>query len=256
LTESGQPGAIDHLVEMRRYDETATAAAALRRGESIPVATIGERLAAFHADGAPCRALDAVDTWRTTLMTHFRQLRELLPARADVLSHQERLARAFLDESGDELKRRAGLGLVRDGHGDLRSEHVLLTRPMAIVDCIEFDPLRRQIDVGADLARLKVDLALRGGAQMSDELVAAYRRAGGDPGDDHLLDFWCAYQCQLGAKVVLARHGHAAFARADAMLTRAGIFVAAANARRPRSWVPAGADAKSRERDTLVGASS
>jgi aminoglycoside phosphotransferase family enzyme len=239
LTESGQPRAVDHLVEMRRYDETATAAAALRRGESIPVAAIGERLAAFHADAAPCHAAGAVDAWRATLTTHFRQLRELWPARAHALSHHERLARAFLAEFADELERRAGLGLVRDGHGDLRAEHVLLTRPMAIVNCIEFDAGRRQIDVGADLARLKVDLALQGDAQMADDLVAAYRRAGGDAGDDRLLDFWCAYQCQVAAKVLMARHGHAAFTRADALLSEGGTFATRAAAlsrtrRRPR----------------------
>jgi aminoglycoside phosphotransferase family enzyme len=257
LTESGRPGAIDHLVEMRRYDETATAAAALRRGESIPVAAIGERLAAFHADAAPCHAPGAVDTWRATLTTHFRQLRELLPARAHALSHYERVARAFLDESGDELERRAGLGLVRDGHGDLRAEHVLLTRPLAIVDCIEFDAGRRKIDVGADLARLKVDLALQGDAQMAEDLVASYRRAGGDPGDDRLLDFWCAYQCQVAAKVVLATHGHAAFARADSLLSEGGSFAAGAAAlHRTRRWPRPTTDADRGEPMIPVGATS
>jgi aminoglycoside phosphotransferase family enzyme len=103
---------------------------------------------------------------------------------------------SLIDRSRAQLDRRVRCGFVRDGHGDLRAEHVLLTRPPAIVDCIEFDAARRMIDVGADLARLKVDLVARGKPEMGDELVAAYRSAGGDPGDDCLLDS----QCQAGLR--------------------------------------------------------
>ena len=39
-------------------------------------------------------------------------------------------------------------GRVRDGHGDLRAEHVLLEHGVEIVDCLEFDPALRVIDVG------------------------------------------------------------------------------------------------------------
>jgi aminoglycoside phosphotransferase family enzyme len=228
LAQSGDARAIDHVVEMRRYDESATAAAVLQRQEAIPVDAIGRRLAAFHHTAPACRQRSQVASWETTLAAHFTELRELLPARALVLSHQERLARAFLDVHGGELERRARLGRVRDGHGDLRTEHVLVTRPLAIVDCVEFDAARRAVDVGDDLACLKVDLAAHGDPAMGDELVAAYRRAGGDPGTDRLLAYWCAYRSQVAARVVLSRHGHAAIGRADALLDAANLFLASA----------------------------
>jgi uncharacterized protein len=228
LGRSGDARAIDHVVEMRRYDESATAAAVLQRYEAIPVAAIGRRLSAFHR-AAPARPHpNAVASWETTLAAHFTELRELLPARALVLSQQERLAQAVLDIHGGELERRAQGGRVRDGHGDLRAEHVLLTRPVAIVDCIEFNAARRAIDVGDDLACLKVDLAAHGDPAIGEELVAAYRRAGGDPGTDRLLAYWCAYRSQVAARVVLSRHGHAAIGRADALLDAAHQFLASA----------------------------
>jgi aminoglycoside phosphotransferase family enzyme len=228
LAQSGDARAIDHVVEMRRYDESATAAAVLQRHEAIPVDAIGRRLAAFHRAAPACHQRSPVASWETTLAANFSQLRKLLPARALVLSHQEQLARAFLDVHGRELERRAKRGRVRDGHGDLRAEHVLLTRSLAIVDCIEFDAGRREIDVGADLARLRVDLAGRGGPAIGDELVVAYRRAGGDPGNDCLLDFWSAYHSQVAARIVLSRQGHAAIGRADALLDAANEFLASA----------------------------
>jgi aminoglycoside phosphotransferase family enzyme len=228
LAHSGHAHAIDHVVEMRRYDETATAAAVLLRGEAIPIGAIGEQLAAFHAAAPARRPPSAVAAFRVLLDANLAALRALLPARALVVSHQERLARAFLHDHGRELERRARLGCVRDGHGDLRAEHVLLTRPPAMVDCAEFDAARRAIDVGADLACLKVDLAARGDPAIADELVAAYRKAGGDPGDERLLDFWCAYQSQVAARIVLSRHGHGAIHRADALLDAASRFAASA----------------------------
>jgi predicted kinase len=95
---------------------------------------------------------------------------------------------------------------VRDGHGDLRAEHVLLERDgIRIVDCIEFDPALRQIDVASDLAFLVMDLEGAGRDDLARCLVAAYRAAGGDPGDDALLHWLAAYRAQVRAKVALVR---------------------------------------------------
>ena len=75
---------------------------------------------------------------------------------------------------------RGRTGLIRDGHGDLRAEHVIVPAEDAIYiyDCIEFDPALRQIDVAADLAFLLMDLARLGAERPAFELVDAYRRAG------------------------------------------------------------------------------
>ena len=53
-------------------------------------------------------------------------------------------------------------GEVRDGHGDLRCEHVLLGSEVRVVDRIEFDPKLRQMDVAQDLAFLMMDLEAHG----------------------------------------------------------------------------------------------
>src|SRR5690606_38501985 len=68
-----------------------------------------------------------------------------------------RYARALPTRHGAELRRRAGLGLIREGHGDLRAEHVVLD-PLAIVDRLEFDVALRRTDVADDLAFLTMDL--------------------------------------------------------------------------------------------------
>jgi predicted kinase len=95
---------------------------------------------------------------------------------------------------------------VRDGHGDLRAEHVVLEHDgIRIVDCIEFDAALREIDVSSDLAFLVMDLEATGRADLARCLVESYRRAGGDPGDDALLCWFAAYRAQVRAKVALLR---------------------------------------------------
>ena len=128
--------------------------------------------------------------------------------------------RAVLAGRRAELRRRAAAGLVRDGHGDLRAEHVVLERGIEIVDCVEFDPALREIDVGLDLAFLVMDL-MRRDERLAAALVSAYREAGGDPGDDALVAFFAAQRALIRAKVALVRAGQvdgadAARRRADA----------------------------------------
>ena len=107
---------------------------------------------------------------------------------------------------------------MRDGHGDLRAEHVVLERGIEIVDCVEFDPALREIDVGLDLAFLVMDL-LRRDERLAAALVSAYRAAGGDPGDDALVSFFAAQRALIRAKVALVRAGQVE--RADAARRRA-----------------------------------
>ena len=103
---------------------------------------------------------------------------------------------------------------MRDGHGDLRAEHVVLERGIEIVDCVEFDPALREIDVGLDLAFLAMDLR-RFDERLARALVTAYREAGGDPGDDALLGFFAAQRALIRAKVALVRAGQVGGADAE-----------------------------------------
>jgi aminoglycoside phosphotransferase family enzyme len=73
------------------------------------------------------------------------------PAERCAIARSERFATAFLAHMWDELDRRATVGKVRDGHGDLRLEHVLLEREVEVVDCAEFDAGLRRIDVATRL---------------------------------------------------------------------------------------------------------
>ena len=210
LTAEDDPRAIDFVVEMRRYDESTSLAARLQRGEldGGQVAAVGAVLARFHGTA---RRVGRRGSSVLTLEGHFdRNLRELLACvqqRGEVGRVQalERFAHAFVTAHAHAFQARASRGCVREGHGDLRAEHVLIDGDVRIVDCVEFDPGLRELDVADDLAFLVFDLAARGGARFADVLVQAYRDAGGDPSDDALLSFYAAYRALVRAKVALVR---------------------------------------------------
>ena len=202
--------AIEYAVEMRRFDEDATLAAALRRGRvtGAAMSAIGARLAAFHAGCERVDRIDGAERIKRALDDDFASLRSLTATDERLttrLISAERCVSALLGARWHELDERARSGRVRDGHGDLRAEHVLLEPEDAIVDAIEFDPGLRQIDVGLDLGFLVMDLHAAGRPDLARALVTGYRAAGGDPGDDRLLAFFAAYRARVRAKVALLR---------------------------------------------------
>ena len=210
LAPEDAEGALEYAVEMRRFDETQTLAAAVRAGtvDDRLAAAVGARIAAFHERCEPLEVDAGAEHVKRSLDDDFASLRSLLSADAGLageLVAAERAAASLMRERWQELDARARTGRVRDGHGDLRAEHVLLDEAQSLVDAIEFNPALRGIDVGLDLAFLVMELQAEGRADLSRALVAGYRAAGGDPGDDRLLAFFAAYRARVRAKVALLR---------------------------------------------------
>ncbi len=210
LTAADDPRALDFVVEMRRYDERRTLAARLKRGEldGEQIRAVAGVLARFHARARPVASPTA-----PVLAAERRfelNLHELLACveQSDEIGRVlalERFAHAFIAGHRKTFEQRAADGLVREGHGDLRAEHVLVGGQVEIVDCLEFDRELRELDVADDLAFLVSDLAAHGGERLTKLLVQAYRGAGGDPGDDSLIAFYAAYRALVRAKVELLR---------------------------------------------------
>ena len=255
LSARDDPKAIDYVVEMRRYDDEHTVAATLARGElrRDHVSALARMLAAFHASCPPMR--DRRSGARTIELEVARNLEELLEV-AELHAERQRiheLARfmaAFLDSRTVAFDRRATDGWVRECHGDLRAEHVVLEPRLSVVDCVEFDRSLRTLDVADDLAFLVMDLTALGGARFGRQLVDDYRDAGGNCGDDALVSYFAVHRALVRAKVLLVRaaqyskrsaaRGHAA-AHARELLSLAEQF--AWRARLPLAIVVCGVPA-------------
>jgi aminoglycoside phosphotransferase family enzyme/predicted kinase len=210
LADADAPGAVEYVIEMRRFDDARTMAALVERGalDDEQVRAVGERLAGFHAGATVLAPSDFVGDERRACEDNMRELYAVCgddDALARRVLGAERFAGAFLVARRAEIAARARAGHVRDGHGDLRAEHVLLEQPLQIVDRLEFDERLRAIDVADDLAFLVMDLERLGAGDAARLLVRSYRDVGGDPGSDGLLAFYAHYRALVRAKVALLR---------------------------------------------------
>lgn len=208
LADEDAPDAVEYAIEMRRFDEERTMAALVRRGEltADQIVGVAGRLAEFHAGAETIAPSDPLGDVKRACD---RNASELLAFADDATAARilaaERFTGAFLVAQREELVARAAAGRIRDGHGDLRAEHVVLEQPLAIIDRLEFDAGLRRIDVADDIAFLVMDLEHLGAGDSAALLVSAYREAGGDPGDDALVAFYATYRALVRAKVALLR---------------------------------------------------
>jgi aminoglycoside phosphotransferase family enzyme/predicted kinase len=212
LADPGAPGALEDVVVMRRFDEASTLAARLEAGTASEqdVCAVARCIARFHSTtehapagsfGPPQVAATVSENF-TTLLAFAEEIGDLRLAAA------HRFAIAFLHGRHGELAERERSGCVRDCHGDLRTEHVILADAgVQIFDPVEFDPTLRLIDVAADLGFLVMELVEAGRDDLARALVAEYRAAGGDDGGDSLLAFYAAYRAWVRAKVACLRAG-------------------------------------------------
>jgi aminoglycoside phosphotransferase family enzyme/predicted kinase len=211
LGERDEEGA-EHVVESRRFDERHTLAALIREGSAneAMVGAVARRVAAFHAaaEPAPPGSFDP-EAVAATVGENFSTLLPYAPLIGTrALGAAHRFAVTFLHAHGALLERRTERGFVRDCHGDLRAEHVILEEDeVEVFDPVEFDPALREIDVSAELAFLVMDLIHAGAEQLAEVVREEYEAAGGDYGGAPLLFFYAAYRAWVRAKVALLRAG-------------------------------------------------
>jgi len=246
-------------VVMRAFDEADSLAGLIAEDRLTHehVRTVARRLASFHHK-APAVQGGGVREVGEMWARNVRELMEAQPPADWYVDVAEGFGAAFLRAHEREVRRRQRDGLVRDGHGDLRCEHVLAVPVVRVVDRVEFDPALRRTDVACDLAFLAMDLEARGCHWAAVDLVEAYRREGMSPGSDALQAFYAAYRAIVRAKVALIA---AAEHRGDAGAREAGLGEAQAlwdlaetlcwRARRPLALIVCGPAASGKS--TLAG---
>lgn len=208
----GEP--IEWAVKMVRLPDASRLGESLRRGEvgRAEVESLAVRLAAFHASaeaGAGVAAYGRFAVVAGNARDNFAQS-EAHVGRTISRAVFDRL-RALTERSLSRLEplveARAARGIPRDGHGDLRLDHVYLfpDRPppgdLIVIDCIEFHERFRRADPVADAAFLVMDLIREGRRDLARAFADAYLRAAGDEEGRELLPFYTAYRAAVRGKV-------------------------------------------------------
>ena len=201
---------VDWAVEMRRLPTELTLDSLHGRGELRPedIDRLAVALVGFYRSLPPLCLTPR--EYRDRSLSHVRSnLRELLAVQHHLLRgvverlHGFQLQLLMLQPA--LFDERVSEGRIVDGHGDLRPEHICLSDPIAIFDCIEFNPDLRRIDVADELAFLAAECDYLGANWVGTQLLQAYQARSGDVFSPVLLDFYKSYRACVRAKVAALR---------------------------------------------------
>jgi len=202
------PEAVEYAVKMRRLPEDRMLDRLIAAGQvdSLTIRAIAKRIAEFHASAPSSRGWtygSALSICRDVI-GDIVQNKEFVghTLREDQFAAIEAYCRAFVCAHWRALNDRTLEGWVREGHGDLRAEHVCLAgNEIDVIDCVEFSERLRYDDVASEIAFLAMDLDRLGAPGLADELVEAYAEITGDEDLGVFVPFYKCYRACVRGKV-------------------------------------------------------
>jgi aminoglycoside phosphotransferase family enzyme len=198
---------VDWLVEMQRLPPDRMLDAAIRAGTvtAADIARLGDRLARFFAAArrvplAAAAYLARFDALQQVNRTVLLRPEFAAAAAAPVLD----AADAVRARHADALGARAAGGRVREGHGDLRPEHVALDGTPVVIDCLEFNATLREADPFDELAFLGLECRMLGAAWIEPMLTAQIAAALADTPPPAVQSIYTAQRALLRARLAAA----------------------------------------------------
>lgn len=208
LAIDGAGEVVEWLVRMRRLPRARLLDEAIRAGsvERAAIEAVADLLSRFYRALRPVR----IDPG-ARLAAYRRELargREVLaagPFGAVARQGGSVLAAlaAVLDETPGIVTDRIEAGRIVEGHGDLRPEHVCLTDPPVIIDCLEFARPLRLVDPFDELAFLGMECAVLGARWIGPLIVARCAEALAERPPPRQLAFYTAARAVLRARQAL-----------------------------------------------------
>jgi hypothetical protein len=204
---------VDYAVRMRRLADEHSAEALLRRDAltSDHLTRLAGRLARFFGSTGPAPEAGAIETIRGNVDENFAQVEPFVGrfVAQDTFDAVRIWQFEILGRHADRFRERVEQGRIRDGHGDLRLEHVYFEDAEPIViDCVEFSERLRSGDAAADVAFLAMELTGRLRADLAERFLAAFASESNDHDLYGVVDFYAGYRAWVRGKV-------AAFLAAD-----------------------------------------
>jgi len=211
VVEDGQ--VTDRLIVMRRLRAADELTHHLDRPDVDEVIrATARRVAQLHMD-APALTGDAAEPARADAIgrnweDNFESLRPFVGSviASDQFERVVALVRSWLSGRSHLFDERIAGGWVREGHGDLRTEHIYCTTDgVELIDCVAFDRRLRVADILSDVAFLAMDLERQAGRQASRKLMQDWGEFTGEHHPSPLAHFYVAYRAHVRAKVAAIR---------------------------------------------------
>jgi len=229
----GVEPAIEYAVRMRQFPHAARLDRCLQAGSlGLPqMHGLAATIARFHQSLPPRRNIDPAYEVERAVKPARNNFTHLDPARFDDES-QQRLAviEAWTVQQAEALapafEARARGGAIRECHGDLHLENILLRNNGFVpFDALEFNPNLRWIDVANDVAFLVMDLMARGRTDLAYAVLNAWLEETGDYESLGVMRFYLVYRCMVRAVVTAIRQRQGGAQPDDSARPDAGSYV-------------------------------
>jgi aminoglycoside phosphotransferase family enzyme len=199
---------VEYAVKMKRLPMEKLLKTRFKAGKitSDDIERIAEAVATFHKSSKTAKEINSfgkIAIIKFNTDENFSQTEEFV-GKVITKSQFDALKKwtlNFYKEYKKLFEKRISDGSIRDCHGDLHMEHICLTDPIIIFDCIEFNERFRYSDTASDIAFLLMDLEFNGGQKFAKLLKKAYLEKTEEKDIDHLINFYKVYRAYVRGKV-------------------------------------------------------
>ncbi len=197
----------EYAVKMKRINENLILAHLIEKGELIAdeIIDVAKRLVSFHRTAMVYKG-KYYGGWAAVKRDNDDNIKEIRPYVGKTLDYETfktvtNYVEVFLRSNRTLFITRKRNGYVKEIHGDLHTNHIVLSKPVVIFDCIEFNRRLGIGDVLEDIGFLLMDLEYRGRFDLSKIVYNTYFCNKNDIRDDELLRFYKVYRAVVRGKV-------------------------------------------------------
>lgn len=227
LKFGGEGKPVEYAVMMTRLSEDRILSNLLEKGEAtgIMMERIAKKISEFHLSARSSEEIIEIGGTTAVDINTEEDFTQIEPFIGLTLSTETfdvlvEYTRTFRNVNSGLFDQREAGGWIRDGHGDLHTQHICMTNGIQIFDCIEFNQRFRYSDVLCDAAFLAMDLERLGHPDLAAAYTTAYLEAAGQQGTEALYNFYACYRAVVRGKVEGFRSSDPAVGKRDAQQAR------------------------------------
>ena len=197
---------VEYAVKMRYIPPERLLINRLNEVSNDEIKKVALRVADFHQKAKEVPEYGKIEVIKYNTDENFEQTKPFIGITIDRDLYEEikEKTNRFYRDYKELFQKRIEEGKIRDGHGDIRLEHVaFLDGGICIFDCIEFNDRFRYGDVINDMCFLSMELDFYGRPDLAKVYEETYKTAMGEKDEEFypLLNFYKAYRAYVRGKV-------------------------------------------------------
>ncbi len=195
---------VEYAVKMRRIPDERILSNRLEITTEEDMKGVARIVANFHLKAERVDEFGKLEIMKFNTDENFEQTKKYIGitiSEEDYKFIKER-TNEFYEKNKELFEKRIKEGRIRDGHGDIRTEHVaFLDEGICIFDCIEFNDRFRYGDMVNDMCFLSMELEYFGKENLAKAYEEEYRKITKDEDFYTVLPFFKCYRAYVRGKV-------------------------------------------------------